>query len=88
MKNIIEILNPRNQDKPEEIDRKTRKSLVDYAKFYGYDANELIASIIWLIYTDCCISNEPEYSGLNTQNVEKNWKKEYIKAYNIINKQK
>lgn len=68
----------------ETIHKKLTDALIKYAKFYEYDANELMASVIWTIYSDCCVTNEPEYNGMNSEAVKKNWYHEYLKAQEIV----
>lgn len=90
MKQINEFFN-RKRNKAIEVEKETTetiepkltKALVDYANFYGYDANELMAAVIWKIYSDCCITHEPEYAKLNPEAVKKTWEDEYYKAMEI-----
>lgn len=90
MKQINEFFN-RNRNKAIKIEKETTetiepkltKALIDYAKFYEYDANELMAAVIWKIYSDCCITHEPEYAGMNPEAVKKNWEEEYYKAMDV-----
>lgn len=84
MNNINEFLKNKKELNTEQVDQKVRTALIEYAEYYGYDANKLMASIIWLIYSDCCINKESQYKDMNPEEVKETWKDAYLKAQDIV----
>ena len=81
MKQLNEFL---KKDNVESIDNKLDNALKAYAKFYDYDANELIASILWHMQDLCkSDSNRPD-SFRNGEKALETWKEEFLKAQDIV----
>ena len=68
----------------EKLDNDLNKLLVKYADYYDYDAEELMASVIWHMYSMCFERGKTEVSPFrNPAKAMKTWEDAYLKAMDI-----
>ena len=81
MKDIKEYITERNGS--ERIDADLSSALIRYARYYDYDASQLIASVLWFLQ-GMCVESDKSFDLRNPNTALKTWKDEFLKAQEIV----